>query len=410
MENVITKNKISYMFKESDLNLLENIGLLFIVVLSGLAIGHSDTTLAPEWVSLILFRILKWFVVLVVFFIELRRALHHDLHLAWCALMPLPYCAMIFINSYVPDERFHVLGLLILMIFLNRSAGDKIWLYEKYRKWLVFMSAVGVVCYLSYILRLGLSYENVAYYGTHDTSSIYANFKLCYVYVTGNYWARLCGLFNEPGYFGTIVALVLIIDGLNFRRIGNLVMFIAGCCTFSLAFVVLMIMGFVLQNMKRIKLFVPIVLLGLGLINLLPIMSFENPQLQHLVDRLQIVDGRLAGDNRSGGGMDDKFLEVLRTDPFFGRGKGYNASIDYGVGVLSIKREIIDLGIIGFAIMYGMPLLVLYLYRKVNLVTLPYILCFFASQYQRPYMYQILYIMLLFAGVEYILRRRNEKN
>ena len=52
---------------------------------------------------------------------------------------------------------------------------------------------------------------------------------------------RACGFFNEPGFYGTIIALFLVIDGINLKKLDNVIILIAGVLTFSAAFYILLI-------------------------------------------------------------------------------------------------------------------------------------------------------------------------
>ena len=96
------------------------------------------------------------------------------------------------------------------------------------------MSILGIIASFSFIFKLGLPYEIVPYYFGDE---YYINYYFAYLYWGGSEGVvfRLCGLFNEPGYFGTVSAILLINEKLHLKRISNLLLFIAGFFTFSAA-------------------------------------------------------------------------------------------------------------------------------------------------------------------------------
>ena len=119
---------------------------------------------------------------------------------------------------------------------------------------------------------------------------------------------RLCGMYREPGFVGTIGALFLLGDKMSFRKWENVVILLACLCTFSLAFFVLLILGLLLRavgNMRtRSSLVASLVLIFSVVVGYFVFMHIPlNPDsmLGELQGRLVITeDLGLAGDNRFG--------------------------------------------------------------------------------------------------------------
>ena len=214
--------------------------------------------------------------------------------------------------------------------------------------------------------------------------------------------ARLCGLFNEPGYLGTVLALVLCADKLNLKRKSNWILLIAGFMTFSLAFLLLLAIFLVFLIRKRPVLMIMLILFLILYVFILPYVQFSNPTIQAFINRIMIVDGTLAGDNRSNIYVDSTLSNLLNsTDAFWGYGTGYSSTADFG-SVSTYKTYVIDYGVIGFILVYGSLLLASLFKTKRTWYIVAYISCFFISIYQRPYVFSIVYFVILFGGIEYI--------
>jgi hypothetical protein len=321
--------------------------------------------------------------------------LHHQ-------LIPLTYLLVRFIwaimhgDDPVPD----ILTVLTMSNLLLLNRESKLWIYVKLRLFLVVMCAAGAVCYISYCLHLGIPYVLQPYY---FGNAHYVNFHVAYIntsYIEA--FPRLCGLFNEPGYLGTIAALALIIDRMNLRRVGNAIIFLAGIFTFSFAFWILILCYMVVRNIsKPVRIIAAVCILMGGLIYVQNT-KFENESVQFLVDRFSSQNGKLKGDNRRTNLFEIKFDNMVRSDQYlFGRGPN-SLQNDHNLMTLSYSTYIYQYGIIGFAILWLVPLVFAVKYSQRNLQCCIFIMLFFVSTYQRPHFYTPLYLALLFGGIDYI--------
>jgi hypothetical protein len=116
-------------------------------------------------------------------------------------------------------EKFNVLLLLVLCLFVLLPRQDKRDVYNIYRKFLVVTSGLGLFIYLCIMVGIPFPHRVLAYYGTHSYGATYLDFYIGYAVVN-----RFCGLFNEPGYLGTVIALILCIERMNLNRKGNIVL------------------------------------------------------------------------------------------------------------------------------------------------------------------------------------------
>ena len=92
----------------------------------------------------------------------------------------------------------------------------------------------------------------------------------------------------------------------------------------------------------------------------------------------------------------------------FGYGNGYLSSIGYSSGASTYKTEIINYGILGFLIIYGLPIFAANKRAQKKRTAFALIICFTISIYQRPFIYSLVYFVVLFGGIEYILYKAQE--
>lgn len=182
----------------------------------------------------------------------------------------------------------------------------------------------------------------------------------------GDFFMRFSCLFSEPGTFGMLCVIVMLLNGLKWDRY-TIIPLISSLFTLSLAtYLLLILVGFYYiyhKTNKLIVLIVPFMLLyatyyigtrwnnGANLIN------------GALLSRLEMYDGELQHYNRRSVDFEDYFeQEVIRNSFFTGVGynkyikKGFEQSVDY-------KAYIALDGLIGLLLIVGFYLL-LYLYHK----------------------------------------------
>lgn len=183
----------------------------------------------------------------------------------------------------------------------------------------------------------------------------------------GDLLVRLCGIYTEPGFVGTIGTLMLFGDGLKLKKWDNLLIFISMIFTFSLAFVVLIVCGWLFNQVAKIKneKYVVTAILSLIIVVIVYFVFMSIPfvpgsELAEFQARLVIDENGLAGDNRISGYALEAYEEFLRGDfltKLFGYGAdsrkvpGMNFSI--WEGVCSYKEYTFFFGFIGLFYMIG---------------------------------------------------------
>lgn len=303
-----------------------------------------------------------------------------------------------------------VLSFLMLIAFFLSDNGIhyKTFNYSK-KIWAIF-SLIGIICFVSYLLKFPIPYiEHPYYFSAFENNELvrsYIDFKFCFLYKEREI-IRLCGICNEPGFWGTISALFLCADNINLKKKENLIIFIAGCLTSSVAFFMLLILYLFLFSLKNIKFFILLMLGTIIFLSIVPNISTGNETVDIFLRRIQFSNGKLIGDNRSNSILDSLLKDTIKNHFIWGFGREYTSSKTTGFS--TYKSYIIDYGVIGFILMYGSLFFsAIYMYWKKKLEILVYPLVFFISVYQRPNIFNLPYIILLFGGLAYIRDNKSQ--
>lgn len=319
----------------------------------------------------------------------------------------IPMIIFIIISSFhTYDGSISFSGFLFSLLWIIFAlAPDNI----KKRTFIYFKNAfiiiciAGIICYLSYDLNLFLPYKVVNYYNNNAIVENYIDYKFIFLYRASSSISlvRLCGICNEPGYFGTICALILCASSLNLKKKSNIIILIAGFLTFSLAFIITLVIYLLLKYLKDVRTVILTVLLTCFYLFLLPNIYTGNPTIDRFIQRMTITDEGLAGDNRTTDELEYVFDDVVKNKPLFGYGEGYLKTQNLKGGVSSYKTYIIQYGFVGCILLWG-SLLLAALYKNKNYLSIIYIIVFFVNIYQRPNIMTLQYQILLFGGLAFI--------
>lgn len=231
--------------------------------------------------------------------------------------------------------------------------------------------------------------------GKVESGQGYAHYPLAVVldYMLDKQFYRLAGVFDEPGVVGTISALLLMADRFDMKNNINKVIFLAGLLSLSFAFYLLVVLYIVLANLNSKKIF----FVFLFFVVVFFILSSNETLSEYTIDRFQIVDGRISGDNRSADAVENLFNQ-WKSASF--------SSVLFGLGVYesygssTIKLLFIRAGVLGFAL-----LLLVYIlsYLKVDKSKgyneYVFLFLFFLSAYQRPQIVAPAFFLIFLAGI-----------
>lgn len=310
------------------------------------------------------------------------------------------------INAFQSNNTVSTLHLIYWLLFCLSSREVQYGTFIILKKIWCVICIVGIICFLSYKFGKFIPHQEKAYYINNKLAS-YIDFKCIYLYKINN-MIRLCGICNEPGYFGTFCALILCASKLNLKDKNNIIIFAAGILTFSVAFLIIILVYLLLKSWKNWKAFVAILMLLIVYIYVIPNLNVSNESINRLLNRITFEDNELKGNNRSNTKLDNILKYSLKETPWFGKGKGY---IEYAsiTAVSTYKTYVIEYGIIGCLLIWG-TLLISVLYKNTrNLDVIFFIAVFFLSIYQRPNIMTLPYEILLYGGILYIKDNKKEQ-
>ncbi len=381
---------------------------VFSALIMGFAPYQGDSTLSLSGSGLrSIFRILQYFMCAITLIISVFPQLKSFKIKKRSIIQIIPillYLVMLTFNNY--DGDFNASGLLFSIqwiIFAMSSDEIQKITFRYLRNSIFLISVLGIICYFNYLLKLFIPYQEVSYYSLLNPST-YIDYKIIFLFKGANLGnissiLRLCGTFNEPGFFGTICALILCACDLNLKDKKNATILIAGLLSLSLAFVLILIIYLLLKYSKSLKTIIFVALAIIFYISILPNIKTGNTSIDGLIERMTITDNGIAGDNRSKAKLDYIYDYSLKTKPLFGYGNGYLEKQDTGGGNLSYKSYIIQYGVLGSFLFWGTLFLAAIYNNKKNINVLFYVIVFFASIYQRPNIFNLLYQIILFGGI-----------
>lgn len=213
---------------------------------------------------------------------------------------------------------------------------------------------------------------------------------------------RFFGFFDEPGALGTFAALMLAADRFSLKSFSNLVIFVSGLLSLSMAFFVLAFIYFVFEAIRGDRKSIFLIIFMMFMV----VISSQNDYLKTQVyDRFSYGSEGLVGDNRNTAGFNEAFAEWERSDMtqiLFGSDKQDDS------GSASFKKIPFQSGILGtFFFAAGLLLFSLRqgLFLSISGVSFLLLLCF--SILQRPLVLFPGFLLLIAAAGSTGMKDRN---
>ena len=176
------------------------------------------------------------------------------------------------------------------------------------------------------------------------------NFYLFVYNLSPHTFARFQSVFLEPGYLTLGVAPLLFLHKYDVRNKQVLILLFAQLLSFSLAGYIILVVGYIFSSLcssekgKYISLLYGLALIVIILMVMALFLGQDFFQTM-ILDRLQIVDGSLAGDDRSSAYLDFQYEKMMLTDDKW-FGIGYDADFS-DKGVSGYKLFVVQHGILG---------------------------------------------------------------
>lgn len=197
-------------------------------------------------------------------------------------------------------------------------------------------------------------------------------------------YIRFYSVFDEPGVLGLLSTIVLFANKYNFNEKKNIIIFLGGVFTFSLAFYIFTIVGYIFHVLMQRK-FKYLFFTSILFVSLVPFLfSIEGFRLS-VVERFKNFNQSLS--ERNGVQLDQYYENFIHTpNLYYGESLDFFSKNPYLKEGQSYKFFFIEYGVIGFLL-----LLVLYLFlidkRRINAYVLFLLIIFIVSFIQRPFMF-----------------------
>lgn len=222
---------------------------------------------------------------------------------------------------------------------------------------------------------------------------------------------RYCSVFLEPGYYGQLAAIILFANKMRLNNVYNVTILIATLFSLSLAGYVLIIIGFIFANIRRInfKKVAMIVVICFFVFNLVKNYNGgDNAVNDLIIARLEVEDGKLVGDDRSTEELDKYFNHLQNGEFLFGLGSEFQKK-DWGRGVAGYKAYIVENGYIGFILAICGYILILYRKHRPNLMMKLCFVLFMALYWQASYPYWFGFFSIYVFSLAYLRNNINTK-
>lgn len=202
---------------------------------------------------------------------------------------------------------------------------------------------------------------------------------------------RFHSYFDEPGVVGTISGILLLINGLNYKKWQTWTLLLSGIFSLSFAFYILLFFNILFFQSTRVK-----VIFGGIIITLLIIFANNEIVQTLLLNRFMIENGQVAGINRTTSSMDFFMANFWNSDKLYlGYGNGYSQNF-VNVGGASYKDLLVNYGIIGLGSLSFLSILYGIKYLGFTKRLLVFGLIWGCIIYQRPFIFNLIYFYLMY--------------
>jgi hypothetical protein len=200
---------------------------------------------------------------------------------------------------------------------------------------------------------------------------------------------RFSSVFLEPGHLGMITSLLLYANQFDFKRKDVWVLLVATLLTFSLAAYVLLLFTVLTFAFLKSKKPMLNLLLLIGFLSALysyfsTLDNGNNVVNNLIIERMQIEDGNLVGNNRSSASLDTYFEQFMqKDDKFLGIGPERYGKLFGEAGNSGYKVFLLTYGLIGTVLLFLLYfMMVIYNRSKLSLM---FLIVYIFSFLQRAY-------------------------
>lgn len=241
-------------------------------------------------------------------------------------------------------------GILITFVFFSLFKLNCDYLQRLMRIICITMAAFLLVSMIAFLLfLLGFPLPSRA---AMTEDGMY-NFDNYYLFLTGEnsffFIPRFHSVFLEPGHLGTATSFLLFSQVGKWKKWYCIVLLFATLITFSLAAYVLLVLimfasAWIQHKQFFLKLLAIVMLIAAAGIGSFFYNQGDNMLYTMIVERLEVDDGKLVGDNRVTGSFEAAYDDFIESDDIW-FGRGYKME-DWGFGNAGYRVFIYDNGLI----------------------------------------------------------------
>lgn len=296
----------------------------------------------------------------------------------------------------------------LVVIYLLMDINNKISIYKTYSYIFAFSIAIGLLPYILTLFNFNLYYDIlIPNHIIKEASGLYYRKIWGTIILFTPPMLRFSAMYDEPGVIGTMCALFLAVDSFKLKNnYKNIIFFIGGVLSFSNSFFIMSSFWYLsrlITSADYKKIFLLLIFIVM-ILNLHKIQTSFAP-LDRVFSSTRVVNGRLLADNRLPTNTNTHsiwkdFYESQPHEIFFGKGRGWANNNPNLTGGWSYDFLILDHGVLGFLnILLWLVSYVLYINRKhKNIYVYLLSIIFVLSIYQRPYVMNIQYLIILIGG------------
>lgn len=233
-----------------------------------------------------------------------------------------------------------------IFFVINLQQNIKIAFIEYTTNGMAIILGISLFFYILLLLGVPLKYTNIEYkngwYPSHNYYTFITGIDLIGMY-------RFKSIFMEPGHLTMGLAPLLFVNKYNIKNKSVLILLIAQLFTLSLAGYITMAIGILFQSLSKsqgktqrkmlLVIITIIVILGTSI-------TKDDFLYKSVISRFEIVDGKLAGDNRFSSYLESYYDRFVRSSDFLtGIGQDYFKH-DFGANS-GYKLFLIQHGLIG---------------------------------------------------------------
>jgi hypothetical protein len=289
----------------------------------------------------------------------------------------------------------------MFILLLALSKGFLIMVLDKFEKLITILFILGIGTYL-----IGMVINLPSFSIPPLNASKIGNYKVHIFdlelldYTVGNS-RKFMSVFDEPGVVGTLVALIISYRKLEFNKIKDIILIVAGLISFSLAFYIVLLINLLYNRTLNLKFYLIFVIILFSF-------YYVNPEFVKvaLFDRFIVGDNIGIVDNRATETFNDEYDSFVKKGGaglFFGLGPNALAKLskDIEINVSSYKTLIYQFGILGAVLFISFFFYATYKFAPVKRGWFFFII-FLALAWQRPGVFTYFNLLIYLSGLSYI--------